>query len=119
MEQLYNNQIVPYYRAPHIFMGFPARYTKREWSDPLYGRQANLYLEALAPCSLSEAPLGAGKEKGGEEDQRRSRPPSTTAVLAPYSRSFSLVGEARFDAAPGIFLDGGRVRHPDAPFEAE
>ncbi len=36
IEQLYNNQIVPYYRAPHIFMGFPARYTKREWSDPLY-----------------------------------------------------------------------------------
>ena len=36
VEQLYNNQIVPYYRAPHIFMGFPARYQKREWSEPLY-----------------------------------------------------------------------------------
>jgi len=34
-EQLYINQIAPYYRAPHIFMGFPARYLEREWSDPL------------------------------------------------------------------------------------
>lgn len=36
IEHLYTNQILPYYRAPHIFMGFPARYTEREWSAPLY-----------------------------------------------------------------------------------
>ena len=35
-EQLYTNQITPYYRAPHILMGFPARYQEREWSEPLY-----------------------------------------------------------------------------------
>lgn len=35
-EQLYTNQIAPYYRAPHILMGFPARYQEREWSEPLY-----------------------------------------------------------------------------------
>jgi len=34
-EHLYTNQIQPYYRAPHIFVGFPARYTEREWSEPL------------------------------------------------------------------------------------
>lgn len=27
-EQLYTNQITPYYRAPHIFMGFPMRYVE-------------------------------------------------------------------------------------------
>ena len=33
-EQLYHNQIKPYSRAPHILMGFPARYVElgREWS---------------------------------------------------------------------------------------
>jgi hypothetical protein len=36
VEHLYTNQIVPYDRAPHIFMGFPARYTEREWGDPLF-----------------------------------------------------------------------------------
>ncbi|MHB8864240.1 MAG: glycoside hydrolase family protein [Pirellulaceae bacterium] len=34
-EQLYTNQIQPYYRAPHILMGFPMRYTERDWSEPL------------------------------------------------------------------------------------
>ncbi len=34
-EHLYTNQIQPYYRAPHIFMGFPMRYTDRNWSQPV------------------------------------------------------------------------------------
>ena len=32
---LYTNQIQPYYRAPHIFMGFPMRYNDRGWSEPM------------------------------------------------------------------------------------
>lgn len=31
-EQLYTNQIAPYYRAPHILIGFPTRYIDRGWS---------------------------------------------------------------------------------------
>jgi len=31
-EQLYTNMVIPYYRAPHIFVGFPTRYTERKWS---------------------------------------------------------------------------------------
>ena len=31
-EQLYTNQIEPYYRAPHLFIGFPTRYIDRGWS---------------------------------------------------------------------------------------
>jgi hypothetical protein len=34
-EQLYTNQIQAYCRAPHIFMGFPMRYTDRGWSEPM------------------------------------------------------------------------------------
>lgn len=34
-EQLYINQIRPYYRAPHIYLGFPARYLEREWSPAI------------------------------------------------------------------------------------
>ena len=30
-EELYTNQIQPYYRAPHIFLGFPTRYIRRPW----------------------------------------------------------------------------------------
>ncbi len=31
-QELYTNQIKPYYRAPHILIGFPARYIDRGWS---------------------------------------------------------------------------------------
>ena len=32
-EQLYTNQVKPYYRAPHIYIGFPSRYIDRGWID--------------------------------------------------------------------------------------
>ncbi len=32
-EQLYTNQVKPYYRAPHILVGFPNRYIDRGWTD--------------------------------------------------------------------------------------
>jgi len=36
IEDLYMSNIQPYYRAPHILMGFPARYVNRGWSEPMY-----------------------------------------------------------------------------------
>lgn len=34
-EELYTNQIKPYHRAPHIMIGFPARYIERGWSESM------------------------------------------------------------------------------------
>ncbi|MDR2100990.1 MAG: hypothetical protein LBP43_00290 [Treponema sp.] len=34
-EQLYTNGILPYYRAPHIKVGFPVRYVERKW-EPMF-----------------------------------------------------------------------------------
>ncbi|MDP7302954.1 MAG: hypothetical protein QGG09_07630, partial [Pirellulaceae bacterium] len=34
-EQLYTNQIKPYFRAPHILIGFPTRYVDRGWSSSM------------------------------------------------------------------------------------
>jgi|LSQX01.1.fsa_nt_gb hypothetical protein len=34
-EHLYTNQILPYHRAPHIYIGFPMRYTDRGWSEAM------------------------------------------------------------------------------------
>jgi hypothetical protein len=31
-EQLYTNQVKPYHRAPHLYIGFPARYVDRGWT---------------------------------------------------------------------------------------
>ena len=33
VSQLYTNQVIPYYRAPHIFLGFPTRYVDRGWTE--------------------------------------------------------------------------------------
>ena len=35
VSQLYTNQIIPYYRAPHLLIGFPTRYTDRGWTKSL------------------------------------------------------------------------------------
>ncbi|MCL4692244.1 MAG: hypothetical protein KJ060_07015 [Candidatus Hydrogenedentes bacterium] len=32
-EQLYTNNIIPYFRAPQIYLGFPTRYVERGWTD--------------------------------------------------------------------------------------
>jgi len=40
-QQLYTNQIKPYYRAPHILIGFPARYIDRGWSQSMKDLPAN------------------------------------------------------------------------------
>ncbi len=34
-EQLYTNMILPYYRAPHLLIGFPTRYVERPWSPSI------------------------------------------------------------------------------------
>lgn len=34
-EQLYTNGVIPYYRAPQIYIGFPARYIDRGWSSSM------------------------------------------------------------------------------------
>lgn len=33
VSELYTNQILPYYRAPHILLGFPTRYIDRGWTE--------------------------------------------------------------------------------------
>ena len=36
-EQLYTNNVFPYERAPHVWLGFPARYIERPWSPSIEG----------------------------------------------------------------------------------
>ncbi len=34
-EQMYTNNILPYFRAPHLLLGFPMRYVERGWSPSM------------------------------------------------------------------------------------
>jgi hypothetical protein len=52
VQALYTNQIQPYYRAPHIFIGFPMRYNRRGWSDAMLdlpGQQVRIARAKVSP----------------------------------------------------------------------
>lgn len=51
-EHLYTNQIKPYYRAPHIFIGFPTRYIERGWSASMRALPEREHRELRAKASL-------------------------------------------------------------------
>lgn len=67
-EQLYTNQIKPYYRAPDLFIGFPTRYIDRGWSEsmrdlPELGhREWRSGIEGRLGTSLTEALIMAGRD---------------------------------------------------------
>ncbi|WP_018625933.1 hypothetical protein [Niabella aurantiaca] len=57
-EDLYTSQVIPYYRAPQIYIGFPALYKDRGWSESM--RQLP---------ELRERKIRAAKsKKGGNKD---------------------------------------------------
>ena len=51
-EHLYTNQIKPYYRAPHIFIGFPTRYVERGWSESMRALPERKHRELRAATQL-------------------------------------------------------------------
>lgn len=67
-EHLYTNQIKPYHRAPHIFIGFPARYLERGWSDSmralpeLQHRQLRARAHLRYGTALTEGSLMASRD---------------------------------------------------------
>jgi hypothetical protein len=54
-QQMYTNQIAPYYRAPHILFGFPTRYAAR----PL-----NVHGSRLEPLQLRQQLIAADERSG-------------------------------------------------------
>lgn len=51
-EHLYTNQIAPYFRAPHLLIGFPTRYVERGWSDSMRALPELPQREARAKAHL-------------------------------------------------------------------
>ena len=54
-QQMYTNQVAPYYRAPHVLFGFPTRYVAR----PL-----GKHLQKLAPVALRSKLIAADERVG-------------------------------------------------------
>ena len=51
MGQLYTNGVIPYYRAPHIFVGFPTRYADYGWAESTKQLPQREYREIVASSS--------------------------------------------------------------------
>ena len=60
-QQLYINGIIPYYRAPQIYIGFPARYIDRGWSNSM---RALPELEEREMRSITQPRYGTALTEG-------------------------------------------------------
>jgi len=56
-EQLYTNQVIPYYRAPHLLLGFPTRYADRPLTQ---------HIQTVPPTDLRAVVLKA-IQRGGTD----------------------------------------------------
>lgn len=54
VSELYTNQVTPYPRAPHLFLGFPTRYIERGWSPSMEALPQLDYRRVRAAKSLRE-----------------------------------------------------------------
>lgn len=87
-EQLYTNQIKPYHRAPHLLLGFPARYIDRGWSE-----------------SMRSLPELEEREKRAEKNQRYGTALTETILMSSRDgKTFDRWGEAFI--RPGIERKG-------------
>lgn len=71
VSELYTNQIAPYYRAPHLLLGFPTRYIDRGWTEsakalPRYDyRQVRAKNSTREGTALTDGMLIASRDRGG------------------------------------------------------
>ncbi len=54
VSELYTNQIAPYFRAPHILLGFPTRYIDRGWTESAKALPRYEYRQIRAKRSTRE-----------------------------------------------------------------
>ncbi|MGD9724160.1 MAG: hypothetical protein AB7O59_23270 [Pirellulales bacterium] len=69
VSELYTNQIAPYYRAPHLLLGFPTRYIDRGWTEsakvlPRYDyRQVRAQNSTREGTAITDGMLIVGRER--------------------------------------------------------
>jgi hypothetical protein len=84
IEELYTNQVLPYYRAPHLYLGFPARYVPRPWGPTV---------EALPELELRRLRAGLSERYGAALTE-------TVFMSSRDGRTFRRWGEAFLRPGP-------------------
>ncbi|MSU69490.1 MAG: hypothetical protein EXS39_01680 [Opitutaceae bacterium] len=68
-EELYTNGVQPYFRAPHLLIGFPVRYIERGWSDSMRAlpdrdqREKRAKTELRLGTALTEGLIMASRDR--------------------------------------------------------
>lgn len=62
VSELYTNQIIPYYRAPHLLLGFPTRYMDRGWTESAKLLPRYDYRQVRATSPTESMPKGSRRE---------------------------------------------------------
>ena len=111
-EPLYTNQVRPYDRAPHLFLGFPTRYVERRWSptfdalpDPAHRQGA----DEVRP----EVRDGRHRRPVHDEPRRADLPSLGRDVPPPRPGAQGQLALRRRLPEPRPARDGGRG--PDRP----
>lgn len=65
-EQLYTNGVLPYFRAPHLYVGFPVRYVQRGWGEPVADLPERERRETLIRQAGAEPTWRNATESGGQ-----------------------------------------------------
>jgi hypothetical protein len=84
-EQLYTSQVKPYFRAPHLKLGFPARYVERGHADPPgHEARAPVTAERLQRWSpaLRKLPEPQHREWRAKSSERYGRALSESLLMA-------------------------------------
>lgn len=114
-EQLYTNQVQPYPRAPHIFVGFPTRYLERGWSHSMKqlpdlenrrmrSRENDRYGMAITDALFMTSRDGKGFKRWPEAFVRPGpQRPRSWAYGNQYLQWGLPETESQFEGAPDVF----------------
>jgi len=114
VSELYTNQIIPYYRAPHLLLGFPTRYIDRGWTESAKALPRYDYRQIRAKNSTREGTaLTDGMFITSRDRQQFSVWPESFLRPGPRTRDSWFYG----DAYQNWGLVETRSDLPDAPPE--
>lgn len=111
-DQLYTNGVEPYYRAPHLYIGFPTRYVERAWSPSMRAlpdvqhREWRAKVEQRIGTAITDGLLmssrdGVHFERWGEAFVRNGIERPGTWVYGDCYQAYGLVETAgKFPGAP-------------------
>lgn len=79
LEEMYTNQVLPYYRAPHIYLGFPTRYVEdrgplTDWHRQMMEVRPGRYFQSYTDGLLMSSRDGEHFERWGEAFLRPGMP---------------------------------------------